>query len=788
MKKKNKKLSFFYKKSKADVIENLIDKKLKFYIPKTYSFTVSQWNNKKKLIIKDIIRIFKYKKCIAIRSSSRNEDNLNSSNAGKFLSLLNIPIVDKKIMIAINLVIESYKEEKKNEDQVFIQEMISNVSVSGVLFTKDVDSGLNYYVINYDDITGKTDTVTSGHGAHSNRTLFIFKKFGENIKSPRFKKLINCVINLEKTIDNNDIDIEFAITKNLKPYLFQVRPITTIKKWKKVSIIKHERYLLGAEKKLKKIFKKSKDILGKNTVLGQMPDWNPVEMLGKYPSELSYSLYSKLITDSIWGKSRAIMGYRNMSKHPLMHQICGQPYIDTRLSLNSFLPQKLSTIIGKKIVDFGIEELKKKPQLHDKVEFEISIPSYIFDIKKKILKKFKNKLSKNEIKSFINELRLLTLNFLDEEQEYSLSKVFKKIEYLNKIFTQFNNKDINQIPRLIFLCKNYGTLNFSILARHGFVAKSFLNSLASEKVISKNQVEKFEQNLNTITKRMLNDLNLVQKKKISPQKFMTEYGHLRPGTYDITSKRYDQIKNFYFKIDRKKTKKVKFTLLDKQKKIINQLLKKNEFKNIDAIKLFEYIGNSISLREYSKFIFTKYLSLILEIIANYGIKNGLKRNELTNININNFINKNSYKDIKKLNILAKKNKTKYEKNQIVKLPLLIQDISRTRIIPYQVSSPNFITQKKVQGEKLFNPNIKKIKELSNKIILIENADPGFDWVFSSNFLALVTKYGGINSHMSIRCAELGIPAAIGCGDQIFSELLRKKSIYLDCSSSAIYSI
>jgi hypothetical protein len=207
---------------------------------------------------------------------------------------------------------------------------------------------------------------------------------------------------------------------------------------------------------------------------------------------------------------------------------------------------------------------------------------------------------------------------------------------------------------------------------------------------------------------MLNDLNLVQKNIISPKKFMAEYGHLRPGTYDITSKRYDQIKNFYFKIDKKKIKKDKLTLSDKQKKIINKLLEKNEFKNIDSKKLFDYIGDSISLREYSKFIFTKYLSLILEIIANYGAQNNLKRNELTNLNINNFLNKNSYRNIIKLKMLAKRNKIKYEKNQIVKLPLLIQDISRTRIIPYQVSSPNFITQKKVQGQKLFNPDIKKV--------------------------------------------------------------------------------
>ena len=59
--------------------------------------------------------------------------------------------------------------------------MINNVSLSGVVFTKEVDTGLNYYVINYDDITGKTDTVTSGYGAHSNRTLFIFRNYKKKL-------------------------------------------------------------------------------------------------------------------------------------------------------------------------------------------------------------------------------------------------------------------------------------------------------------------------------------------------------------------------------------------------------------------------------------------------------------------------------------------------------------------------------------------------------------------------------------------------------------------------------
>ena len=73
-------------------------------------------------------------------------------------------------------------------------------------------------------------------------------------------------------------------------------------------------------------------------------------------------------------------------------------------------------------------------------------------------------------------------------------------------------------------------------------------------------------------------------------------------------------------------------------------------------------------------------------------------------------------------------------------------------------------------------------QITGKVILIENADPGFDWIFSQEIIALITKYGGANSHMAIRCAEFGIPAAIGCGEQRFETLKKARSIMLDCSS------
>ena len=203
-----------------------------------------------------------------------------------------------------------------------------------------------------------------------------------------------------------------------------------------------------------------------------------------------------------------------------------------------------------------------------------------------------------------------------------------------------------------------------------------------------------------------------------------------------------------------------------------------------------YLKNSLILREYSKFVFTKYLSLILEIIATFGKKKSLSRVEISNTDIKNFLNKKFLKIKKsKLLNLIDKNKDKINLNKQIKLPSLIIDKSNLRVVPFQVNQPNFVTRKKIEGEYTYLDKFKNVKKLDNKIIVIENADPGYDWIFAYKILGLVTKFGGINSHMAIRCSELSIPAVIGCGEQIFSDIIKdqKKQIFIDCSTSLIYS-
>ena len=122
---------------------------------------------------------------------------------------------------------------------------------------------------------------------------------------------------------------------------------------------------------------------------------------------------------------------------------------------------------------------------------------------------------------------------------------------------------------------------------------------------------------------------------------------------------------------------------------------------------------------------------------------------------------------------------------MVCLPQVLIDEAGVYIIPFQVSHPNFITNKQITASCVSIDTTYDNSSLNGKVIIIEGADPGFDWIFSHQIAGLITKYGGANSHMAIRCAEFGIPAAIGCGEQRFDLLLKSNKIHLDCATGLI---
>ena len=124
-------------------------------------------------------------------------------------------------------------------------------------------------------------------------------------------------------------------------------------------------------------------------------------------------------------------------------------------------------------------------------------------------------------------------------------------------------------------------------------------------------------------------------------------------------------------------------------------------------------------------------------------------------------------------------------NENLILPPLIFSADDFEIIKYHSVFPNYITSKSTSSDIIHLEDRTRFSDIQNKIIVLENADPGYDWIFTKNPSGLITKYGGVASHMAIRCAEIGLPAAIGCGEIIYEKLKFSSKVLLDCENRQI---
>lgn len=72
--------------------------------------------------------------------------------------------------------------------------------------------------------------------------------------------------------------------------------------------------------------------------------------------------------------------------------------------------------------------------------------------------------------------------------------------------------------------------------------------------------------------------------------------------------------------------------------------------------------------------------------------------------------------------------------------------------------------------------------------MIPQADPGYDWLFGQKIAGLITMYGGANSHMAIRSAEFGLPAAIGIGETAYRRISDATVLELNAGNHQIHKI
>ncbi len=122
----------------------------------------------------------------------------------------------------------------------------------------------------------------------------------------------------------------------------------------------------------------------------------------------------------------------------------------------------------------------------------------------------------------------------------------------------------------------------------------------------------------------------------------------------------------------------------------------------------------------------------------------------------------------------------------LKLGYLIRSPRDVAVVAQHRSTPNFVGQLRVEAP-IVRLTAKSTcsMDLTDRIICIENADPGFDWIFTRRIAGLVTMFGGTNSHMAIRCAEYGLPAAIGVGEALFEKIVASERCLLHPTAGVV---
>jgi hypothetical protein len=353
--------------TKAETLEALAPRLRTARILPQVRFSVSEWRADHARVLAKIAAERWSSRPVIVRSSAQGEDGPTSSQAGRYDSVLGV-LGSAEIAQAIEQVIASFADGGNTNDQVFVQPMLERVAMAGVAFSRWPSGGGPYYIVNYDDRSGRTDRVTGGVG--DNLETFLCLKSRVDVCPPTLAPVIALVSELEGLFACDAIDVEFAIDGDGQIYLLQVRRLS-IERQETVTDAQVNTALADVARKVELLSRPHPFLHGSRSIFGVMPDWNPAEIIGLRPWPLSLVAVPRTRHRCDLGVPARQLRLPESTQLPAAGELSRLPYIDVRVSFNSFIPRDVPSDLAARLVNYYIDRLLAEPQLHDKVEFEI---------------------------------------------------------------------------------------------------------------------------------------------------------------------------------------------------------------------------------------------------------------------------------------------------------------------------------------------------------------------------------------------------------------------------------
>jgi hypothetical protein len=711
---------------------------------------------------------------LAVRSNTDDEDNLSQSQAGHFKTELNVAGHSAdNLARAIDAVFHSYAMTN-DACSVLVQPMVDNVRACYVASTHMMEDLAPYYVLSFG---GGRDSTVVTNGTQPVTTIYVARNEGFADLDDDCREVLRALQEVERIIDE-PFETEMVLN-GTGAVLLQVRPIvlrgsTTIFR---SSELAH----LRAEVRRELAFDEETDVCGSRRLYGQMPDWNPAELLGAHPKPLALSLFRYLISRESWREARSAFGYRKIGKSDLLREFAGRPYVDVRLSFNSLLPAGLDAACGARLVDAWSARLHDAPGLHDKVEFDVASTIVDFDFERRHLALYPHVFDRAELRDYRARLLTVTKACLDASRlQFTLDGL-----RICRSDLGANIDTPRALTRLLEHIRVHAARPFAQVARQAFAAEALLRSAVRRGALDAARLATMRARIPTVVADLLDAWSSLGACGDEGEMLVGRFGHLRPGTFEISVPTYAARGKKFFSATAPRIRghHAPFAWTATERADIDALCRESGI-DFGAEHLLRLYAESVQAREYGKFVLSHAVSLLLERIADHGKCQELDRDTLAWLTVDRILDADT-RTVELLGIAAHARR-RHEAERSLRLPALLDAHDDLRVVRCLPCVPNFQGRGVVEGRILeVGPHTNPSSLPLRSIVAMEAADPGYDWIFSRRPTALITAYGGPNSHMAIRCGEMRCGAVLGYGVENFRRLLQATRVAIDFDSGTL---